>query len=106
MVFSIFFEKSDDDEFVYQVLYIVYRLLFKDLITDEILANSRLMDYCIEALGDKNPRIRRLVNDIDDLIMEFDPVLAEKIKAIKFYIHNQEWGDSMEQFDENMDSNG
>jgi len=64
------------------------------------------MDYCVEALGDKNPRIRRLVNDIDDLIMEFDPVLAEKIKAKKFYIHNQEWVDSMEQFDENMDWNG
>jgi len=106
MVFNIFFEKSDDDEFVYQILYIIYRLLFKDLITDEILSNNRLMDYCVEALGDKNPRIRRLVNDIDDLVMEFDPVLAEKIKAKKFYIHNQEWVDSMEQFDENMDWNG
>jgi len=70
-IFSIFFEKSDDDEFIYQILFIVYRLLFKDLITDELLANSRLMDYCIEALGDKNPRIRKIVNDIDDLVMVY-----------------------------------
>ncbi len=33
-------------------------------------------------------------------------MLAEKIKAKKFYIHNKEWVDSMEQFDENMDWNG
>jgi len=77
MVFNIFFEKSDDDEFVYQILYIIYRLLFKDLITDEILSNNRLMDYCVEALGDKNPRIRRLVNDIDDLVMVFIKVSFE-----------------------------
>jgi len=33
-------------------------------------------------------------------------MLAEKIKAKKFYIHNKEWVDSMEQFDENIDWNG
>jgi len=105
LILAVFFEKIDDDEFVYQILYIAYRLLFKDMVTDELLNNTKLVDYCIEALGDKNLRIRRLVNDIDNLIMEFDPNLAERIKTKKFYTHNQEWIDSMEQFEDTMNWN-
>jgi len=41
-------------------------------------------------------------------ILSWNSILSwqKKIKAKKFYIHNQEWVDSMEQFDENMDWNG
>ena len=73
MVITTFFEKIDDDEFVYQILYILYRLLFKDIMTDELLANNKLMDFCIEALGSRNPRVRKLVNDIDTIIMVIIP---------------------------------
>ena len=95
----------DDDEYSYQVMFIIYRLFFKDLVTDELLSNHKLIDFCIEALSSKNLRIRRLVSDINDLIMEFDPSLAERIKSKKFYLHNQEWIESMEQFEDNMNWN-
>lgn len=68
-ILTTFFEKIDDDEFVYQIFYIIYRLLFKDIMTDELLSNNNLVEYCIEALGHTNLRIRRLVNDIDTIIM-------------------------------------
>jgi len=105
LILEAFFEKMDDDEYSYQVMFIIYRLFFKDLVTDELLSNHKLIDFCIEALSSKNLRIRRLVSDINDLIMEFDPSLAERIKSKKFYLHNQEWIESMEQFEDNMNWN-
>ena len=37
---------------------------------------------------------------------DYDMVLGEKIKSKKFYIHNKEWIESLEQFEKTLNWNG
>mmetsp|Transcript_15773 Transcript_15773/g.13416 ORF Transcript_15773/g.13416 Transcript_15773/m.13416 type:complete len:82 (+) Transcript_15773:217-462(+) len=49
--------------------------------------------------------MRKLADEIDSIIMEFDLMLAERIKNKKFYFHNREWVDEMEQFEKTVNWN-
>jgi hypothetical protein len=102
---QIFFDKLEDDEFTLQILYIIYRMLMADLLTDYIIQQSKIVEYCVEAIGDKNPRIRKMVDDILTIVMDYDMMIAEKIKTKKFYLYNKEWIESLEQFEKTMNMN-
>ena len=72
---NIFFDKMEDDEFSLQILYIYYRMLMADLATEFIIHQSKVIEYCIEAIGDKNPKIRRIVDDILNIVMVFFTII-------------------------------
>ena len=40
-----------------------------DLAVEFIIHQSKVIEYCIEVIGDKNPRIRRIVDDILNIVM-------------------------------------
>jgi len=83
----------------------MYRMLMADLAADFIIQQSKIVEFCIEAMGDKNPKIRRMIDDILTIVMDYDMMLAEKIKTKKFFIYNKEWIESLEQFEKTMNWN-
>mmetsp|Transcript_39500 Transcript_39500/g.35274 ORF Transcript_39500/g.35274 Transcript_39500/m.35274 type:complete len:198 (-) Transcript_39500:323-916(-) len=83
-----YFEKSDDEEFLNQYLFIFYRFLFLELAVEEILNDDRMVDITIECLGHTNARVRKIADDVCGIVMEYDAEFAERIKEKKFTFHN------------------
>eukprot|EP01015_Nassula_variabilis_P016940 TRINITY_DN2629_c0_g1_i7.p1 TRINITY_DN2629_c0_g1~~TRINITY_DN2629_c0_g1_i7.p1 ORF type:complete len:232 (-),score=29.01 TRINITY_DN2629_c0_g1_i7:23-718(-) len=96
-------EKCEDDEFILQILFIIYRFLFSNVATNFIIRQSGLIDKCLELTDDPKKLIRKMNDEILDLVMDYDPDLSEQIKEKRFYAHNREWIESIDQLDENYE---
>jgi hypothetical protein len=62
-------EKQEDDEFVLQILYILYKMFGYELGVKFILGQSKLINFCIELIEDTNKKLTTLTNQLLDLIM-------------------------------------
>ena len=50
-------------------------------------------------ISDKNPCVRKVNDELLDILREYDPDLSESIKERKFYEHNREWIESIEAYE-------
>ena len=70
-------EKNEDAEFLLQILFIIYRFLFSNVSTNFVIRQSGLIDRCLELTDDPNKNIRKMNDEILDLVMDYDPELSE-----------------------------
>ena len=64
-IWRIFLEKSEDKEFVYMVLYIIYLCLHHETgIEETILENEEILIRMLEYLTDSNSYIRKIVDEV------------------------------------------
>ncbi len=50
-------------------------------------------------ISDKNPHVRKINDDLLDILREYDPDLSERVKERKFYEHNREWIESIAEYE-------
>src|SRR5437879_279607 len=60
------------------------------------LIDAEVPAYLIDLMHDKNIQIRRVCNATLDVIAEYDPEWASKIKVEKFRAHNKQWLDMIQ----------
>mmetsp|Transcript_30666 Transcript_30666/g.30305 ORF Transcript_30666/g.30305 Transcript_30666/m.30305 type:complete len:609 (-) Transcript_30666:29-1855(-) len=84
-------EKQEDDEMVMQIMYTFYRLLLFKATRTIILNKTQAVNFLLELLQDKNPRIRKMADTVLSLVQEYDEDWREEIKLKRFQLHNQEW---------------
>ncbi|KAI9145980.1 kinesin-associated protein-domain-containing protein [Paraphysoderma sedebokerense] len=76
--------KEDDDEFIAQILYVIYQLLLHKPTQDLLLDQSHL-------LYDRNVEIRKLCDCCLDIIADASEIWSQKMLEGKFHWHNAEW---------------
>jgi hypothetical protein len=88
---SLLEEKQEDDEMVMQIMFSFYKLLLSKSTRENILHETKVVNYLMELLQDQNPRIKKMADEILALVQEIDEEWKEEIKLKRFQIHNQEW---------------
>ncbi|KAM4574635.1 kinesin-associated protein 3a isoform 1-T1 [Fundulus diaphanus] len=88
--------KQEDDEFVCQILYVFYQMVFHKATRDIIIRDSEAPDYLVDLLHDSNAAIRKVCSNTLDIIAEYDEEWAKKIQTAKFCYHNSQWLDMVE----------
>lgn len=53
-------------------------------------------------ISDKNLNVRRVNDDLLDILREYDIELTEKVRERKFYEFNNDWIESMEEYERNV----
>lgn len=102
-IWRIFLEKSEDKEFVYLILYIIYLCLHHEIgIEETILENEDILIRMLEYLTDSNSHIRKIVDEVLDVLKDYSEELAEKIKERKFYFHNRIWLESINEYEKQL----
>lgn len=84
-------EKQEDDEMVMQIMFAFNKLLLSKSTRENIIRETKVVNYLMELLQDQNPRIKKMADDILALVQEFDEEWKEEIKLKRFQIHNQDW---------------
>ncbi|KAJ8601343.1 hypothetical protein CTAYLR_009369 [Chrysophaeum taylorii] len=104
---------AEDAEIVLQLLFTFQRLLKYRETHDEILYNSRILLDILDCLDNSNPEIRRYADTCLDLVIEHDrddaSVLGElgaQVRQRRFYSHNRDWIDIIQQEDGNSHRGG
>ncbi|XP_068096280.1 kinesin-associated protein 3 [Hyperolius riggenbachi] len=95
--------QQEDDEFVCQILYVFYQMVFHQATRDVIIKETQAPAYLIDLMHDKNAEIRKVCDNTLDIIAEYDEEWAKKIQSEKFRWHNSQWLEMVEsrQMDEN-----
>jgi len=83
--------KQEDDEIVLQLLYLFHCFLMHDQTRDRVMRESEISQFLLDLLRDSNLAIRKQASDSLSIIVEFDPQLADKVKELKYQVHNIEW---------------
>jgi len=94
-------EKQEDDEIVLQLLFSFHCLLAHEETRQIVMQDTQVTSYVMDLMRDKNEAIRKQATATLGLIAEFDaesatsrgeqPTWAERIKALRFELFNQEW---------------
>ncbi|KAG8436493.1 hypothetical protein GDO86_007550 [Hymenochirus boettgeri] len=95
--------QQEDDEFVCQIVYVFYQMVFHQATRDVIIKETQAPAYLIDLMHDKNAEIRKVCDNTLDIIAEYDEEWAKKIQSEKFRWHNSQWLEMVEsrQLDEN-----
>uniref|UniRef100_A0A8D2LBQ6 Kinesin associated protein 3 n=1 Tax=Varanus komodoensis TaxID=61221 RepID=A0A8D2LBQ6_VARKO len=95
--------QQEDDEFVCQIIYVFYQMVFHQATRDVIIKETQAPAYLIDLMHDKNAEIRKVCDNTLDIIAEYDEEWAKKIQSEKFRWHNSQWLEMVEsrQMDEN-----
>uniref|UniRef100_A0A2D4K2V4 Kinesin-associated protein 3 n=4 Tax=Elapidae TaxID=8602 RepID=A0A2D4K2V4_9SAUR len=95
--------QQEDDEFVCQIIYVFYQMVFHQATRDVIIKETQAPAYLIDLMHDKNSEIRKVCDNTLDIIAEYDEEWAKKIQSEKFRWHNSQWLEMVEsrQMDEN-----
>ncbi|XP_039590430.1 kinesin-associated protein 3a [Polypterus senegalus] len=95
--------QQEDDEFVCQIVYVFYQMVFHQETRDVIIKETQAPAYLIDLMHDKNSEIRKVCDNTLDIIAEYDEEWAKKIQSEKFRWHNSQWLEMVEnrQMDEN-----
>uniref|UniRef100_A0A8C5WHH6 Kinesin associated protein 3 n=1 Tax=Leptobrachium leishanense TaxID=445787 RepID=A0A8C5WHH6_9ANUR len=95
--------QQEDDEFVCQIVYVFYQMVFHQATRDVIIKETQAPAYLIDLMHDKNSEIRKVCDNTLDIIAEYDEEWAKKIQSEKFRWHNSQWLEMVEsrQMDEN-----
>uniref|UniRef100_W5M187 Kinesin-associated protein 3b n=1 Tax=Lepisosteus oculatus TaxID=7918 RepID=W5M187_LEPOC len=88
--------EQEDDEFVCQIVYVFYQMVFHQATRDVIIKETQAPAYLIDLMHDKNAEIRKVCDNTLDIIAEYDEEWAKKIQSEKFRWHNSQWLEMVE----------
>ncbi|KAM8889925.1 LOW QUALITY PROTEIN: kinesin-associated protein 3a [Synchiropus picturatus] len=88
--------RQEDDEFVCQIVYVFYQMVFHEATRDVIIKDTQAPAYLIDLMHDSNAAIRRVCDNTLDIIAEYDEVWGKKIQNEKFRWYNSQWLDMVE----------
>lgn len=91
--------KQEDDEIVLQIVFLFSVLCSHPSTRSKVSSDSRVTQYLVELLNDKNCQIRRCCREIFDRLAEGDSALSRKVHLEKFRTHNRKWIEIMENED-------
>ncbi|RXM28360.1 Kinesin-associated protein 3 [Acipenser ruthenus] len=91
-----FVAQQEDDEFVCQIVYVFYQMVFHQATRDVIIKDTQAPAYLIDLMHDKNAEIRKVCDNTLDIIAEYDEEWAKKIQSEKFRWHNSQWLEMVE----------
>ncbi|XP_064845189.1 kinesin-associated protein 3-like isoform X2 [Oncorhynchus masou masou] len=83
--------QQEDDEFVCQIVYVFYQMVFHQATRDVIIKDTQAPAYLIDLMHDKNADIRKVCDNTLDIIAEYDEEWGRKIQSEKFRWHNSQW---------------
>ncbi|CAF1046604.1 unnamed protein product [Adineta ricciae] len=89
--------QQEDDEIVLQICYVFYQLCFHKSTRHVIIKKTDAPAYLIDLMQDKNKEVRRVCDITLEIISEYDPEWADRIKGARFRNHNQAWLEAIEQ---------
>ncbi|KAI6659864.1 hypothetical protein LOD99_14204 [Oopsacas minuta] len=92
-------EKQEDDEFVLQIIYIFYLLLYHSATKDSIIYDSQIPSYINELMNDPNMLISSYSNEALNLLFCLDSDYANQIVNERFNWYNFQWLDSIAEQD-------
>uniref|UniRef100_A0A7N8WXW4 Kinesin-associated protein 3a n=1 Tax=Mastacembelus armatus TaxID=205130 RepID=A0A7N8WXW4_9TELE len=96
--------KQEDDEFVCQILYVFYQMVFHEATRDVIIKDTQAPAYLIDLMHDNNAEIRKVCDNTLDIIAECDEEWRNKIRTEKFRWYNGQWLEMVE--NRQMDETG
>ncbi|XP_077439270.1 kinesin-associated protein 3a [Vanacampus margaritifer] len=98
--------QQEDDEFVCQIVYVFYQMVFHKATRDVIIKDTQAPTYLIDLMHDSNAEIRKVCNNTLDIIAEYDEEWGKKIQNEKFRWYNCQWLEMVEnrQMDETGES--
>lgn len=99
---TLLIEKGDDDEFITQTLYAIYQFLHHKIGIEFVLNSEDVMVTLLNNIQDKNLNVRKVNDDLLDILREYDIELTEQVRERKFYEFNREWIESMEEYERNI----
>uniref|UniRef100_A0A672MNJ9 Kinesin-associated protein 3-like n=1 Tax=Sinocyclocheilus grahami TaxID=75366 RepID=A0A672MNJ9_SINGR len=88
--------QQEDDEFVCQIIYVFYQMVFHQATRDVIIKDTQAPAYLIDLMHDKNLEIRQVCDNTLDIIAEYDEEWGKKIQSEKFRWHNSQWLEMVE----------
>ncbi|XP_026170162.1 kinesin-associated protein 3-like [Mastacembelus armatus] len=88
--------KQEDDEFVCQIVYVFYQMVFHQATRDVIIKDTQAPAYLIDLMHDKNAEIKKVCDNTLDIIAEYDEEWGRKIQSEKFRFHNNQWLEMVE----------
>ncbi|KAJ8277971.1 hypothetical protein GJAV_G00082270 [Gymnothorax javanicus] len=88
--------QQEDDEFVCQIVYVFYQMVFHQATRDVIIKETQAPAYLIDLMHDKNAEIRKVCDNTLDIIGEYDEEWGKKIQSEKFRWHNSQWLEMVE----------
>ncbi|KAF3698889.1 Kinesin-associated protein 3 [Channa argus] len=88
--------QQEDDEFVCQIVYVFYQMVFHQATRDVIIKDTQAPAYLIDLMHDKNTDIRKVCDNTLDIIAEYDEEWGRKIQSEKFRFHNNQWLEMVE----------
>ncbi|KAI7809138.1 kinesin-associated protein 3 [Triplophysa rosa] len=88
--------QQEDDEFVCQIIYVFYQMVFHQATRDVIIKDTQAPAYLIDLMHDKNTEIRKVCDNTLDIIAEYDEEWGKKIQNEKFRWHNSQWLEMVE----------
>ncbi|XP_077450881.1 kinesin-associated protein 3a isoform X2 [Stigmatopora argus] len=98
--------KQEDDEFVCQIVYVFYQMVFHKATRDVIIKDTQAPTYLIDLMHDSNAEIRKVCDNTLDIITEYDEEWGKRIQNEKFRWYNCQWLEMVEnrQMDETGES--
>ncbi|XP_056132762.1 kinesin-associated protein 3a [Lampris incognitus] len=96
--------QQEDDEFVCQIVYVFYQMVFHQATRDVIIKDTQAPAYLIDLMHDKNAEIRKVCDNTLDIIAQYDEDWGKKIQSEKFRWHNSQWLEMVE--NRQMDEGG
>ncbi|XP_039632290.1 kinesin-associated protein 3-like [Polypterus senegalus] len=83
--------QQEDDEFVCQIVYVFYQMVFHQETRDVIIQETQVPAYLIDLMHDKNSEVRKVCDNTLEIIAEHDEEWGKKIQSEKFRWHNSQW---------------
>ncbi|XP_037120611.1 kinesin-associated protein 3a [Syngnathus acus] len=98
--------QQEDDEFVCQIVYVFYQMVFHKATRDVIIKDTQAPTYLIDLMHDSNAEIRKVCDNTLDIIAEYDDEWGKRIQNEKFRWYNCQWLEMVEnrQMDETGES--
>nr|XP_033503908.1 kinesin-associated protein 3a isoform X3 [Epinephelus lanceolatus] len=88
--------QQEDDEFVCQIVYVFYQMVFHKATRDVIVKDTQAPVYLIDLMHDNNAEIRKVCDNTLDIIAEYDEEWGKKIQNEKFRWYNGQWLEMVE----------
>uniref|UniRef100_A0A673WT42 Kinesin-associated protein 3b n=1 Tax=Salmo trutta TaxID=8032 RepID=A0A673WT42_SALTR len=88
--------QQEDDEFVCQIVYVFYQMVFHQATREVIIKETQAPAYLIDLMHDKNAEIRKVCDNTLDIIAEYDEEWGRKTQREKFRWHNSQWLEMVE----------
>ncbi|XP_068998099.1 kinesin-associated protein 3-like [Embiotoca jacksoni] len=88
--------RQEDDEFVCQIVYVFYQMVFHKATRDVIVKHTQAPAYLIDLMHDNNAEIRKVCDNTLDIIAEYDDEWGKKIQREKFRWYNSQWLEMVE----------